>query len=378
MLRFTRLPSGLTVVTETMPHLESVALGVWIKSGSRNETDRRARHRPSARAHGLQGHRAPQRPRDRRGDRECRRRAQRRHLAPKPPPITPACLKDHVPLAVDILADILTESGFDEEELGARSTSSCRRSARPTTRPTTSSSTSSPRSPIATRRSAAPILGTPETVQVLHAEQIRDYLRPQLRRPTACSSVAAGGGRSRRLRKRGGEALRRACRTTAVARRPCSRRQLYRRRRARDARPDGRAGPARLRGQGLSRARLLLLRRSWPTSSAAACPRALFQEVREHRGLCYSVYAFHWGFSDTGIFGIHAATGSDDLPKLMPVIVERAAASRRDTIHQEEIDRARAQIRAQLRHGPGEPGGPRRPDRPPDDAVSAGLSRTRS
>jgi predicted Zn-dependent peptidase len=34
----TRLSSGLTVVTERMPHLESVALGVWIKSGSRNET----------------------------------------------------------------------------------------------------------------------------------------------------------------------------------------------------------------------------------------------------------------------------------------------------------------------------------------------------
>ena len=34
----TRLKSGLTVVTQTMPHLESVALGVWIKSGSRNET----------------------------------------------------------------------------------------------------------------------------------------------------------------------------------------------------------------------------------------------------------------------------------------------------------------------------------------------------
>ena len=34
----TRLQSGLTVVTENMPHLESVALGVWIKSGSRNET----------------------------------------------------------------------------------------------------------------------------------------------------------------------------------------------------------------------------------------------------------------------------------------------------------------------------------------------------
>ena len=34
----TRLASGLTVATQSMPHLESVALGVWIKSGSRNET----------------------------------------------------------------------------------------------------------------------------------------------------------------------------------------------------------------------------------------------------------------------------------------------------------------------------------------------------
>ena len=35
----------------------------------------------------------------------------------------------------------------------------------------------------------------------------------------------------------------------------------------------------------------------------------LFQEIREKRGLCYSIYAFHWGFEDAGIFGISAATG---------------------------------------------------------------------
>ena len=56
----------------------------------------------------------------------------------------------------------------------------------------------------------------------------------------------------------------------------------------------------------------------------------LFQEVREKRGLCYSVYAFHWGFSDTGLFGVHAATGEEDLPKLVPVILSelRRAAAR--------------------------------------------------
>ncbi len=76
----------------------------------------------------------------------------------------------------------------------------------------------------------------------------------------------------------------------------------------------------------------------------------LFQEVREHRGLCYSVYAFHWGFSDTGIFGIHAATGGEDLPELVPVIIDELRKSS-EVIHQQEIDRARAQIRAQLLMG---------------------------
>src|SRR5450432_1403073 len=33
----TRLPSGLSVVTDRMPHLESATLGVWIGSGSRDE-----------------------------------------------------------------------------------------------------------------------------------------------------------------------------------------------------------------------------------------------------------------------------------------------------------------------------------------------------
>ena len=33
----TRLPAGLLVVTDRMPHLETASLGVWIGSGSRNE-----------------------------------------------------------------------------------------------------------------------------------------------------------------------------------------------------------------------------------------------------------------------------------------------------------------------------------------------------
>ena len=33
----TRLPSGLAVITDSMPHLESASLGVWVGAGSRDE-----------------------------------------------------------------------------------------------------------------------------------------------------------------------------------------------------------------------------------------------------------------------------------------------------------------------------------------------------
>ncbi len=36
-LRRTVLPNGLTILTERMEHMRSVAMGVWIKSGSRYE-----------------------------------------------------------------------------------------------------------------------------------------------------------------------------------------------------------------------------------------------------------------------------------------------------------------------------------------------------
>ena len=73
----------------------------------------------------------------------------------------------------------------------------------------------------------------------------------------------------------------------------------------------------------------------------------LFQEVREKRGLCYSVYAFHWGFSDSGLFGVHAATGADDLSELVPVILSELAKAA-DGVEEQEINRSRAQVRSGL------------------------------
>ena len=46
----------------------------------------------------------------------------------------------------------------------------------------------------------------------------------------------------------------------------------------------------------------------------------LFQEVRERRGLCYAIYSSCWALADTGLFGIHAATGPEMMGKLIEVV----------------------------------------------------------
>ena len=77
----------------------------------------------------------------------------------------------------------------------------------------------------------------------------------------------------------------------------------------------------------------------------------LFQEVRERRGLCYSVYSSYWALADTGLFGIHAATGAEMLEKLITVVaaeLRRAAAS---APTEAEVDRAKAQIKAGMLMG---------------------------
>jgi predicted Zn-dependent peptidase len=70
----------------------------------------------------------------------------------------------------------------------------------------------------------------------------------------------------------------------------------------------------------------------------------LFQEVREKRGLCYTVSAFHAPYTDTGMFGIYAGTDAGDVKELMDVVVAETAAATQD-LDEAEVNRAKAQIK---------------------------------
>jgi predicted Zn-dependent peptidase len=76
----------------------------------------------------------------------------------------------------------------------------------------------------------------------------------------------------------------------------------------------------------------------------------LFQEVREKRGLAYSIYAFKSCFSDSGMFGIYAGTAPNQAVELMDVIGAEIRDIRKH-LSDDIIKRARAQLKASLLMG---------------------------
>ncbi len=76
----------------------------------------------------------------------------------------------------------------------------------------------------------------------------------------------------------------------------------------------------------------------------------LFQEIREKRGLVYSVSSYTSSFSDSGIFGVYAGTGQKEVKELIPVLCDQLNISAKN-FTPEELQRAKAQFKASLLMG---------------------------
>jgi predicted Zn-dependent peptidase len=73
----------------------------------------------------------------------------------------------------------------------------------------------------------------------------------------------------------------------------------------------------------------------------------LFQEIREKRGLVYAIHTFVHGYRDSGLFGIYAGTGEMEAAELVPAICTEAIRLE-DGLTPVELDRAKAQMKAGL------------------------------
>jgi predicted Zn-dependent peptidase len=74
----------------------------------------------------------------------------------------------------------------------------------------------------------------------------------------------------------------------------------------------------------------------------------LFQEVRERRGLAYAVYSFTSAYQDTGQVGLYVGTRSDNLAAALDVVGTELARMREEPATEEELHRAKENLKGRV------------------------------
>lgn len=337
----TRLPSGLFVVTDDMPHLQTVTLGCWVGSGSRDE-------QPNE--HGISHlleHMA---------FKGTKRRSARRiaeEIEAVGGDINAATsfettayyasvLKADIPLALDVIADILANPAFDPVELKREQNVILQEIGATEDNPDDLvfdylQSSAYPNQPM-----GRPILGTPESVCSFGDQNLRAYLARNYRAPDMV--VAATG------------AVEHAAVVAEVEKNFSS----FNGPAAPMPQPARFGGGAKLEARDLEQVHIALALEGvhqrnpdlyslqvFAIVLGGGMSSRLFQEVRENRGLCYTISAFHAPYVDTGMFGIYAGTDAADVKELMNVVVEETAAASVD-LTEAEVARAKSQIKVGL------------------------------
>ena len=265
----------------------------------------RARPLASHRAHGLQGHAPPLRPPDRRGHRERRRRDQRRDLGrvhelhgarPRREHRRRARRARRHPDRVELRGE-RARAREGRHPAGIR-----RRRGRPRT---ISSSTPSWRRPSPARRSGVRSSAGPRPSNPSTARPSGPSWRANTR-PERMVLAAAGDVRPRRRSSPPPSATSAPCpQAPRDGGAPAS---LHRRRAAHAAPSSSRRTSCSDCPAAPSRTRVYYATHMFAHVLGGGLTSRLWHEVREQRGLAYEIGAFHWPFSDTGLFGISAGT----------------------------------------------------------------------
>lgn len=337
----TVLENGMTVVTDQMPYLKTAALGVWVRTGSRAETVQQ-----NGITHLLE-HMAFK------GTKTRTARSIAEEIEAVGGELNASTSIEHTnyyarilaedtPLAVDLLSDILQNSTFDSQELAREQHVILQEIGAANDSPDDQAFDLFQEAAWPDQAIGRPILGTPETVQGFNRDALNTYLSDRYRAPDMVLAAAGAVDHDELV---------------ALAREKFS--GFSGEAAAQDATAKYGGGET-LRNKDLMEAQVLIGFEGLAYKSkdyyaiqilasvlGGGMSSRLFQEIREKHGLCYAIYSFHWAFSDTGLFGLHAATSHDDLAALMPMITDELVSASQ-TISDDEVARSRAQIRAGL------------------------------
>jgi predicted Zn-dependent peptidase len=338
------LPNGITLLTEVMPHVRSVAVGVWLKRGSRHETPiqsgishfiehmvfkgtkNRSAEVIAAQVDSIGGHM----------DAFTAKEYASFHLK---------VLDEHLPLAVDILGDIAMNPLFDPAEVTKEKKVIFEEINMVEDTPDDLvmelyTEAFWPRHPL-----GRPILGTKSSVSRFRRDELAGFFR-SVYRPGNIVIAAAGHleheATSRLVRRHFGELA-----------------------------PGGRShngGPPRPASRIVTRSKkeleqvhVCLGTPAYPqahedrygvyilnTVLGGSMSSRLFQNVREKRGLVYSISSGVSAYSDAGTLTIYAGTSLDSVDEVVRLSLEELRRMKGEALPADELRRAKDHLKGSL------------------------------
>ncbi|HEY1247049.1 MAG TPA: pitrilysin family protein [Hyphomicrobiaceae bacterium] len=337
----TRLPNGMRVVSCEMPHLETVSMGIWVGVGARHETA------PEQGISHLLEHMAFK------GTQRRTALAIAEEIEAVGGELNAATslettayysrvLAGDIPLALDILADILQSPRHSEEELEREREVILQEIAATRDSPDEIAYELLQEVAFPDQAIGRPILGTAASVRGFKPTDLRRFLEANYRANRMVLSAAGKiehaelvrhaealfgrmnggeGGRFESARYGGG---------TRTSAKPFEQSHFL------------------LAFEGPSYAHDgYYTAQVFSALFGGGMSSRLFQEVREKRGLVYAIHSFSHSYRDGGLFGIYAGTGEDEAAELMPVLCDETMRLA-DGLSAGELARAKAQMKAGL------------------------------
>jgi len=341
--RLTTFPSGLRVITETMPSVRSVAVGCWVDTGSRDETpaeagcshflehllfkgSERLTAQDIARAFDAVG-------------------ARSNAFTSKEYTCFWAQLRDDdLPMGMDLLAEMLLRPAFRPEDIQSEANVVLEEINMNEDDPGDVAHDQFARALWGDHCLALPVLGTRESIGGMPREVISTYWGRRYQ-PPATVLAAAGNVEHERVVELA-EAHFGGWRGSAVDhdyRDPAVVPRVEVKTRDTEQAHLVYGGEALTRGDERRFAFGLLNH-----VLGSGMSSRLFREIREERGLAYAVYSFRMPYADSGAYGIYVGTTPRQTAQVLNLVAEGLAKLALEGVTPEELERAQGNMKGSL------------------------------
>lgn len=337
------LSNGLRVVVEYIPTCRSVAFGIWVKTGSRNEspdnngishfiehmlfkgTARRSAKDIADLFDGIGGN-------------------VNAFTAKEYTCYFAKVLDQHLPIAVDALSDMFFESQFDETELGKEKNVILEEIAMYEDTPDDKVHDEASRASYGDHPLAYSILGLEEKLSAMNGDVLRQYMKDNYRIDNTVISVA-GNVEERallELLERHFGAFKNNGTEAAFVAPQFKGDYLFHKKKTEQ-------NHICLTFPGCSIAdpqlyAMVLLN----NAVGGGMSSRLFQEIREKRGLAYSVYSYHTSYADSGLFTVYAGTAPKQSKDVLACAMEQLHDLAVQGLTEEELHRGKEQLKGSL------------------------------